>query len=165
MHATYFIGLGAQTCCKSGEMDQSVCKVDKCELAVYECNKHAADFMAAQQKLTHPKAVEKDEHGTHGSCSLAIKNRVDQGKGCCTYGMKALGACITKKVGNIKLCKDKWNKVFGKKFHDQAEPLITAFNAGGFCAKVNPNPTKGTTTAAKGTTYTGIYIVHIMGRV
>ena len=141
------------------EMDQTVCKMDKCEFGMYKCSLQHTDFGDINDKLTDPKAMEKDtETGeSYPSCIEAIKNHVDQGKACCTVGMKAMGTCIPKEVGDHKVCKDKWIKAFNSEtLPDQVNTILGAFQKGGFCAKVNPNPTKGTTAAAKTTTYAGI---------
>jgi hypothetical protein len=143
------------------EMDQTVCKMDKCEFGMYKCSLQHNDFGDINDKLTDPKAMERDtETGeSYPSCIEAIKNHVDQGKACCTVGMKAMGTCIPKEVGDVKLCKDKWIKMEAFKdenFPDQVNTVIGAFQKGGFCAKVNPNPTTGTTAAAKATTHAGI---------
>ena len=131
------------------EMDQTVCKVDKCKFGLYKCSTQHYDFGDIHDKLMVSGKP-------YPGCIGAIKNRVDQGKACCTVGMKALGTCIPKEVGDHKVCKDKWIKAGQDEVYDEVNIIIEAFQKGGFCAKVNPNPTNGTTAAAKATTYAGI---------
>ena len=130
--------LGAIKCCKSKEPDQTVCKADKCQFGLQKCLALHGDFTAAEKNFTNPKAMEKDKDGKpQGNCGLAIKNKVE-GKACCTSGMKAMTTCLPKEVGDIKLCKDNWNKTF-----DYVTAAMGAFKTGGYCA-----PTPNTTAAA-----------------
>ena len=144
--------LGAVKCCKSKEPDQTVCKADKCQFGLQKCFALHGDFAAAEKKFTNPKAMEKDKDGKpQGNCGLAIKNKVE-GKACCTYGMKALATCLTKEVGDIKLCKGKWNGILhDEKLFDHITTKMGAFGAGGYCAQFNfTTTTHPTTTTAVG---------------
>ena len=124
---------GALMCCKSKVADQSVCKVDKCLFGPSKCLGLHNDFAAIEEKLTDPKAMEKDEDGeVSGSCAKAILNNVE-GALCCTAGMKQLSTCVPSEVGDITSCKDTWNNAIEPDFSDKFDAITKAFTPGGYC--------------------------------
>ena len=140
---------GALMCCKSKVADQSVCKVDKCVLGMSKCLGLHNDFAAIEEKLTDPKAMEKDEKGeSYGSCAKAILNSVE-GALCCTAGMKQITMCAHKEVGDIDSCKDSWNTAFEADFHDKADAITKSFQPGGYCTAFLTSSSPATSTKTK----------------
>ena len=140
-----FLAMGAAMCCKSKEIDQTVCQVDKCVAGMTKCFMMHNDFDDAAKKITNPKGMKKDDDGKlEGDCAVAITNRVE-GALCCTAGMRQLTTtCVPKELGegDHRQCKDSWNKMFDDPtFYDQAEAIIAAFQPGGYCDGFNANPT------------------------
>ena len=134
---------GALMCCKSKEPDQSFCKRDKCVSGMMKCMHTLGDKMEAiEEKLTNPKAMERDDDGQmRGSCPIAIKNRVE-GALCCGAEMKNMAACVQREVGDYKECEDSWNKAFeSADFFDTATAVMESFDTGGYCAGTKPKPT------------------------
>ena len=140
-----FLAMGAAMCCKSKEIDQTVCQVDKCVAGMTKCFMMHNDFDDAAKKITNPKGMKKDDDGKlEGDCAVAITNRVE-GALCCTAGMRQLTTtCVPKEVGDHRVCKDSWNKAFvDPTFFDTAEAIIAAFQPGGYCSsqKAPQSPT------------------------
>ena len=122
---------------------------DNCISGFSNCFISHNDFSSAENKLTNPKAMDKDENGNlYGNCATAILNRVE-GELCCTAGMKQLAACVPKEVGDYTLCKNSWNTAYESNFYDKAQAIITAFKAdiGGYCASYQASDLAKTTRA------------------
>ena len=75
----HFLASGALMCCKSKEVDQTVCKSGKCVVGMMKCmDTHGGKIGAVEKKLTNPKAMERGDDGEmRGSCPTAIQNRVE----------------------------------------------------------------------------------------
>ena len=58
-----FLASGAAMCCKSKEVDQRVCKSNKCVAGMMKCFSMHGDFEKAESKITNPKAIERDDDG------------------------------------------------------------------------------------------------------
>ena len=116
--------------CKNGIASA---QADTCIFGFSECLSAHYDFDAEEKKLTHPKAMQRNDDGNlQGSCVTAIWNGVE-GKLCCTTGMQQLAACLPTKVGDYRLCEHSWNTVYGPKFYDKAKAIMLAFTTGGYC--------------------------------
>ena len=143
--AAQLLMMGATMCCKSKEIDETVCKVDACVSGVSKCLSMHNDFDAVSERLTDPRAMDTDEDGNlFGSCATAIANGVE-GALCCTAGMKQMTTCVSTAVGDYTLCKDSWNNAFEPNFFDTAEAIMAAFKPGGYC--LSPAAAVPTTTA------------------
>ena len=139
--AVDFLVSGALMCCKSKEVDQTVCKSDKCVFGMMKCMAtHGDKLEIIEKKLTNPKAMQTDDDGEmSGSCPTAIKNRVE-GALCCTAEMNNTVACVRREVGDYKVCEDSWNKAFDDlDFFDTAKAVMESFTTGGYCAGIKPN--------------------------
>ena len=146
-HSTpaYFLAHGAVKCCKSQKPDQTVCKVDKCVSGMMKCfESHAHEIEASEKKLTNPKAMDENDEGEmEGSCPVAILNRVE-GALCCTAAMEKMIMCVSREVGDYKVCKESWDKAFEPDFFQHAEAVMESFKTGGYCASIDFNATIGT---------------------
>ena len=59
----HILTMGAAMCCKSKEVDQTVCTVDKCVAGMTKCLYAHKDFAAAEAKLTDPLAMDTHDDG------------------------------------------------------------------------------------------------------
>ena len=141
---------GAYMCCKSKAADQSVCKVDKCVFGMTKClSSHYVEFAAIEEKLTDPKAMEKDADGeVSGSCAKAIMNSVE-GALCCTAGMEQMSTCLASEVGDMTSCKDAWNTAFESDFSDKVEAIVNSVKPGGYCTAFLTSSSPATSTKTK----------------
>ena len=141
-----FLAHGALVCCKSQEVDQSVCKVDKCVSGMMKCmHSHGPKFEAIENQLTDPKAMDTNDDGElEGSCPTAIMNRVE-GALCCTDEMEQMIACVSSEVGDYTVCKDTWKKAFEPDFFVKAAAVINSYKPGGYCAFIHQTPGVDTT--------------------
>ena len=146
--------LGAEKCCKSKDVDQTICQFDKCLTGMVKCLGKHYDFVRKAKDITDPKGMQANDEGQYeGDCSLAILNRVE-GELCCTPGMKELPACVKREVGDYTLCKDSWNTFYEPTFFQKAVAVEKAFKTGGYCTgfdtttvrTTTPIPTSSTTT-------------------
>lgn len=126
-----FLAASAEVCCKSREVDQTVCKVGKCVTGIVRCFAAHYHFGPAEKKITDPKAKTKNGRG---SCALAIMNRVE-GDLCCTSQMKQLATCVPKEAGDYRLCNDEWTTHLGPLRSNFTEAILGSFDkTGGYCA-------------------------------
>ena len=148
----FFLSYGAVNCCKSQKVDQTVCKVDKCLSGVSKCfGQHVTEVEAIEEQLKDAKAMEMNEEGDmEGNCLTALFNRVE-GALCCSTAMDKMTGCISKEVGDYRMCRDVWDKAYGPDHFKKAEAAIQSFKAGGYCTSFTPRPeaTLASTSAAK----------------
>ena len=134
--ARLILTFAAFQCCKSKQVDQTVCKADKCVYGLLKCAEHRelnAEVQKASKELTNAKAMKKDRNGKLiGDCSVALKNRVE-GQICCPVLAK-VAACITNQAGTTEKCKSSWDKNFPPTLSNLYTIIVGAFETGGYCS-------------------------------